>query len=104
MRVPGLAHIVRLNCYVGASAWRGINEVSDGNSNKSCEFCVAQFALCGLERHLRNLASLDPDRWQYPARADAMAQSFLARCSLCLAPGLDHIVHPLSRPQLRAQV
>ena len=40
---------------------------------------LARTALCGVEGHLRDAATVDADRRQDPARAHALAQPFLAR-------------------------
>ena len=45
----------------------------------------------GLEGHLCHAASVDADRRQDPTRADALAQSFMARGALCLGARADHV-------------
>ena len=47
-----------------------------------------------LARHLRDAASVDPDRRQDPAGALALAESFLARRALCHRARPDHLADP----------
>ena len=58
----------------------------------------------GLEGHLCHAASVDADRRQDPTRADALAQSLMARGALCLGARADHLGDPLRRSQLSARL
>src|SRR5262245_59429156 len=73
------------------------------NATEQRQSVMAGTALRGLEGQLPHAAIVDADRRQDPPRADALAQSFLARCALRWAEGPDHVVHSLRRPQLPAR-
>jgi hypothetical protein len=59
---------------------------------------MAGSALRGLERYLCRITIVDADCWQDAARADALAQSLMARHPLRIAAWPDHIVHTVRGP------
>src|ERR1051326_3429151 len=65
---------------------------------------LAGIALCGLEGHLPDIASVDADRRQDPPGTYALAQSLLARDALCHGAWPDHVADPRWRTQLRDRV
>ena len=54
---------------------------------------MARVAVRGLERHLCHAAFVDADRRKNQARADAVAQPFLARHALRVVPRANHVVY-----------
>src|SRR5262245_5252263 len=84
-----------------SGAARGDGVIS--NALERTQSIMAGTALRGLEGHLRHAAVMDANRRQDPPRANALAQSFLARRSLCLATRPDYVVHPLRRTDLPAR-
>src|SRR5918996_1265642 len=65
---------------------------------------MARASLYGLEGYLRHAASLDADCRQDPARADAVAQSFVACRTLCHASRTDHVGDPVWGAKLQARI
>src|SRR5437667_387225 len=75
---------------------RHVIRPSSGNGHEQ----LARVALCGLERHARHAASVDADRRQDTADADAVAEPFLARGAVRDRAWPDDLAHALSRTRV----
>src|SRR5690349_17422470 len=52
----------------------------------------------GLERDLRHITLVDPNRWEDPPRTKPLGESWLALHALCDSQRHDHVAHSAREP------